>query len=96
MPSYYSEVQECWWHACELRRYSKTQLGGGPTRLGNEGMQIDVFHKGFLILNAYMTEVANQVPLLLDMKEDRLALMKVVNSEDTDLSALHLADCFPF
>ena len=59
-------------------------------------MQIDVFRKGFLILNAYMTEAANQVPLLLDMKEDRLALMKAVNSEDTVLSALHLADCFPF
>ena len=59
-------------------------------------MQIDVFRKGFLILNAHMTEAANQVPLLLDTKEDRLALMKAVNSEDTDLSALHLADCFPF
>ena len=44
----------------------------------------------------YEAEAANQVPLLLDMKEDRLALMKAVNSGDTDLSALHQTNRLPF
>ena len=34
----------------------------------------------------YETQAADQVPLLLEMKEDRLALLKAVNSGDTDLS----------
>ena len=37
------------------------------------------------------SQAADQVPLLLDMKEDRLALVKAVNSGDTDLGT-----SFPF
>lgn len=37
----------------------------------------------------YESQAADQVPLLLEMKEDRLALTKAVNSGDTDLSASH-------
>lgn len=34
----------------------------------------------------YESQAADQVPLLLEMKEDKLALAKAVNSGDTDLS----------
>ena len=34
----------------------------------------------------FETLASDQVPLLLEMKEDRLALAKAVNSGDTDLS----------
>ena len=36
----------------------------------------------------FETQASDQVPLLLEMKEDRLALTKAVNSGDTDLSKL--------
>ena len=34
----------------------------------------------------YEMEAGDQVPLLLEMKEDRVALVKAVSSGDTDLS----------
>ena len=34
----------------------------------------------------------DQVPLLLEMKEDRIALVKAVNSGDTDLSERKRSD----
>jgi vacuolar protein sorting-associated protein 16 len=36
------------------------------------------------------SRASDQVPLLLTMKEDRLALAKAVDSGDTDLGRVHL------
>lgn len=43
----------------------------------------------------YETRAADQVPLLLEMREDRIALQKAVNSGDTDLGQYPYAPSMP-
>jgi hypothetical protein len=64
-------------------------MGGREDRIGHKGNGAycnDVFIlRLFIQLLDYETRASDQVPLLLTMKEDNLALIKAVDSGDTDL-----------
>ncbi len=53
--------------------------------LGNEAQRFTNLH-GFQLLD-HEPRASNQVPLLLSMKADKLALFKALDSGDTDLGS---------
>lgn len=70
-------------------------MGGWQGRFGDKGEQINI-HIGVVSLTLLIhcklldhePKASEQVPLLLTMKEDRLALLKAVDSGDTDLGTV--------
>lgn len=65
-------------------------MGGWEDRIGHQGKDVFLFSLPyteifFLQLLDHETRASDQVPLLLTMKEDKLALVKAVDSGDTDL-----------
>ena len=85
------EILQTRWGFGQLRGYCKESVGSWKAGSCNKGTQVPVFpvrvltEVGFLQLLDHEQHASDQVPLLLSMKEDRLALIKAVDSGDTDL-----------
>lgn len=72
-------------------------MGGRPIGIGDEGMFVLLERCSpsdevpSIQLLDHESRASDQVPLLLTMKEDRLALEKAVDSGDTDLGKVFLS-----
>jgi len=72
----YAEIAKRAWEAGRTGLATKVRNPFGPGFYGDS--------REFKLLD-YETNASDQVPLLLSMKEDRLALLKAVDSGDTNL-----------
>lgn len=93
MQQYRRKVPDAGRCQCQLRRDRKARMGSRTNRIGDNGTCVSrilvlerLFEScGNSQLLDHEPRASDQVPLLLAMKEDRLALQKAVDSGDTDL-----------